>query len=531
MAGDREGASVGPADRRRGLVPASAGAAPLLSWVHLAEPGSGGLADAAAWERALVGQESGQWELVVVDRYGRTGQGSDPRVTWLTVAEDTAEGAALGLGVAASCGTYVGEALPGDQPRPEAVGSLAAGLAASPRAGAVYCDERIADSAGGRDWRKPAFDGLALLGRDLFGGFALYDRELLETVGWTRPGIGRSWDLALRATESGCVVVHLPEVLVTRTRALLISDEEAVAIVSAALARRGINAQAEPAGRPGLVHVSPRVVDDPQVSIVIPTAGRAAEGEDEELVLRAVGSLVERTSARRLELVVVISEGAPDGLEDRIRSAARGVPLVVEHRAGPFNYAETMNRGVALAHGDFVLLLNDDTEVTGPEWLDRMLGWAQQPDVGGVGALLMFPDGRVQHAGVFHLPGGGPYHLHMFDDPEAGDYFGSLSVPAQYVAVTGACTLLRRSAFIEAGGYDPAFALNFNDIDLCLRLATIGLSTVFEPWAKLIHRESATREAVVLPAELDLYVTRWAERIGRDRHVAWALIGRNPVTG
>lgn len=510
---------------------ASATGAPLLSWLHLAEPGSAGLAAVAAWESALIGQRAAHWELVVLDRYGREGRVSDPRVSWLAFAEGTAEGVALAEGVAASCGAYVGEALPGDLPRPEAVGALAAALAACPRAGAVYCDERIDDEAGGRDWRKPAYDELALLGRDLFGGLVLYRRDLLEKLGWTRPGIGRGWDLALRATESGCVVAHSPEVLVTRTHATPVSDDEAVAIVGAALDRRGMNAQAEPAGRPGLVHVSPRVVGDPRVSIVIPTAGRAAEGEGEELVVRAIRSLVERTAVRSLELVVVVSEGAPDGLEERIRSVAGGAPLAVEHRAGPFNYAETMNRGVALAHGDFVLLLNDDTEVTEPEWLDRMLGWAQQPDVGAVGALLMFPDGRVQHGGVFHLPGGGPYHLHMFDDPEAADYFGSLSVPARYVAVTGACTMLRRSAFIDAGGYDPAFALNYNDVDLCLRLATTGLSTVFEPWARLIHRESATREAVVLPAELDLYVSRWAERIGRDRHVAWALAGRDPVTG
>jgi GT2 family glycosyltransferase len=166
---------------------------------------------------------------------------------------------------------------------------------------------------------------------------------------------------------------------------------------------------------------------------------------------------------------------------------------------GGFNYSSINNFAVSRTDGEHILLLNDDTEVISGEWLSAMLEQSQRPEVGAVGAKLLYPDGRIQHAGVV-MEVGNPWtpgragHAYKLYDADSPSHLGTLQATCNYSAVTGACMMLRREVFEEVGGFDEEnFAVAFNDVDLCLRIRERGYFIVYTPHAKLYHHESASR--------------------------------------
>ncbi len=174
------------------------------------------------------------------------------------------------------------------------------------------------------------------------------------------------------------------------------------------------------------------------------------------------------------------------------QAAQRGVRLI--RIGGPFNFAKIVNKGASIATGQFLLLLNNDVEALGPGWLDEMLGRIAEPDVGAVGATLVWPSGVVQHGGVVLGPGFDASHA--FNDRIDGDpgYADLLRAAHEVSAVTAACLLTDRSLFLDVGGFDGMhFPVNYNDVDYCLKLRARGLRVVQTPYAKLLHRQSASR--------------------------------------
>src|SRR5207302_1634861 len=161
---------------------------------------------------------------------------------------------------------------------------------------------------------------------------------------------------------------------------------------------------------------------------------------------------------------------------------------------GPFNFARINNAAARAARGDFLLFLNNDVEVRTPGWMEAMLEQALRPEVGAVGARLLFPEGFVQHAGVVLGLGGIAGHPGRLLAPSSGGYHRSFDVVHDYSAATAACLLLRRALFLEAGGFDEdRLPVGFNDVDLCLRLRQRGLLIVYTPFAELLHHESLSR--------------------------------------
>jgi GT2 family glycosyltransferase len=159
----------------------------------------------------------------------------------------------------------------------------------------------------------------------------------------------------------------------------------------------------------------------------------------------------------------------------------------------PFNYSAACNAGAAAATGDYLLFLNNDIEIIEPGWLDELVRWAQRPDVGIVGGKLLYPDRLIQHAGVafgIGLVG------HIFARaPEGADgVFGSTETYRNYLAVTGACQMMRREVFERLGGYDERYRLTFSDVVLCMEAWKAGYRVVYTPFARLVHHESYTRQ-------------------------------------
>jgi GT2 family glycosyltransferase len=209
--------------------------------------------------------------------------------------------------------------------------------------------------------------------------------------------------------------------------------------------------------------------------------------------------------------IVILDNGevSPDAVGFIVRPEVMRLPY-----EQPFNWARAMNQGAARAGGDHLLFVNDDTEVLSPDWLEGLVEFSQLPEIGAVGARLEFPDGRIQHVGVTLLDDIPTHAFYGYPGAHPGYEFSSI-VPRNCSAVTGACLMTRSEVFREVGGFTESFALNYNDIDFCLRVRETGRRIVFTPYARLCHHEAATR-SIDVQVELAAFKTRWGGRSLRD---------------
>ena len=294
--------------------------------------------------------------------------------------------------------------------------------------------------------------------------------------------------------------------------------EREVDVVSGHLDRCGIDADVEPGDYPGLVRIRRHLTGRPSVSVIIPTCGSRGRvwGVERIFVHDAVASLLadaDTDGRYDVEVVAVVDRGTEPVVERGLRRLAADRLQVIDYPE-PFNFSDKINRGVAASRSDFVLLLNDDTELIAPGSVAEMLGLAQQDDVGMVGAKLLFADGTLQHGG--HLYHGTISHA-LLGWP--GDHPGPhrlLAVERECAGVTAAAALLRRDVFNGVGGMNTDFAVNYNDVDLSLTLRAAGYRIVWTPHACWFHFEQQTFEHPVDAAEIDAIERRWADAIRVD---------------
>jgi GT2 family glycosyltransferase len=416
-----------------------------------------------------------------------------------------ATNAALGL----ATGKFVSFLRGGDILPEHALYEVAYALGGEQRIDILYTDHDEIDPEGERSnpWFKPGWDPDLLLAQDYIGDLAVYRRTLVEAVGFLRPDCegAEFYDLALRAmggTEPDRVH-HLPAILYHRH-----SETEANGLEKALLTLRAIrgahravrdhlNAQGNPEARLGpasqsrsALRVTWPVPDPPPlVSVIIPTRDHA------ELLTQCVEGVLHRTDYPNIELLIVDNdsvEPATVKLLDRLSREEGRVRVL--RSPGPFNYSVLNNAAARMAHGEVLLLLNNDIEVIEPGWLRELVSHALRPDVGIVGAKLIYADETIQHGGVTIGPGGQITHLHRFASRNDPGYCGQLSVARTLMAVTGACVAIRRVVFFEVGGFEEInLQVSCNDIDLCLRLRKFGYRVVWTPFAELFHLESVSR--------------------------------------
>lgn len=460
-----------------------------------------------------------RWELCVADDASpsphvasilREAAAADLRVRWVRRPENGHISAATNTALALARGEFIA-LMDHDDLLPEhALYEVAVEAAAHPDADVIYSDEDRIDENGRRfdPYFKPMWSPELLTGHNVISHLGVYRRALVERLGGFRLGYegSQDWDLALRATAAATPdrVRHIPAVLYhwrlgtgtpSFSEAWLARCQDAGRrAVEDWLAGEGIaGARVEPARLlPGSTRVAYPVPDPaPLVSVIMPTRDHAA------LLDRACAGVLHGTDwpAERIELLVVDNGSvAPEALGTLRR--IEGDPRARVLRApGPFNYARLNNLAARQARGEILLLLNNDIEVVEPGWLRELAGLALRPEVGAVGAKLLYPDGRVQHGGVAMGPDGTVRHLLPFTPRDDPGYFGQLGLARALSAVTGACMALRRAVFEEAGGLDEALAVTFNDTDLCLRIRDLGYRVAWTPDAVLLHHESATRGA------------------------------------
>ena len=251
----------------------------------------------------------------------------------------------------------------------------------------------------------------------------------------------------------------------------------------------------------------------PLVSIIVPN-------RDQQQVLARCLKSIACSSYANYEVLVVENHSQQAATFAYYRELAEQPRVRLLTWDRPFNYAAVNNYAASEVRGEVLLLLNNDTEVLNVDWLERMLEHALRPEVGAVGAKLYYPDGSIQHGGVVVGIGGVAGHVHRGCPREDYGYFRRLVAVQNLSAVTGACLMMRKSVFEEVGGLDERFILNFNDVDLCLRIRKQGYWIVWTPFAELLHDESKTRGYEDTPekharftAECQGFLQRWCDLV------------------
>jgi len=256
----------------------------------------------------------------------------------------------------------------------------------------------------------------------------------------------------------------------------------------------------------------------PLVSLSIPTRNGLA------VLKPCLDAILQQTSYPDFEVLVVDNQSdCPATLEYLAALEAGDSRVRVLRYDQPFNFSSINNYAVARARGEVVGLVNNDIEPRHPEWLTEMVAQAVRTDIGCVGAKLYYPNGRIQHAGVVLGIGGVAGHAFRFEPGDAPGYQGRLALAQNYSAVTAACLLVRKSLYQEVGGLDERLAVNYNDVDFCLRVKALGYRNVWTPHAELTHYESFTRGGPAnrqkrkrAEREFRLMGERWGELLDND---------------
>ena len=333
--------------------------------------------------------------------------------------------------------------------------------------------------------------------------FSVFARDLLEGTELFRTQFDGSQDhdMILRLTDNAKKVVHVPKLLYYwRAHAGSVAGniEAKPYVVEAA---RG--AVADHLRRHGFSHftitstrafetifkISYEIIGEPKISIVIPNKDHAED------LRRCIKSIVEKSTWENYEIIVVENNSETKEIFSYYEELKNNPQIKIVTYEGAFNYSKINNLGVSQATGDYVLLLNNDTQVITVNWMEELLMYAQRQDVGAVGGKLYYGDKTIQHAGVViglgaHRTAG---HVHYRQKRENLGYMGRLCYAQNMTAVTGACLMVKKKLYEAAGGLDEGFAVSLNDVDFCLKLRRMGYLNVFTPFAELYHFESVSR--------------------------------------
>ncbi|MEG4808501.1 glycosyltransferase [Microcoleus sp. F8-D3] len=409
-----------------------------------------------------------------------------------------------------------------DELTPDALGEVALYFAAHPATDFLYSDDDKIDTKGRRfaPQFKPEWSPELLLSYMYLGHLCAVRRHIFERIGGLRLGFegSQDYDFALRATEISRHVAHLPLVLYhwrTAPGSTAISGAAKPASFAAgqkaiqdALNRRQINgnvAQHAWAIKENLGIFAQDFPDNgPSVTVIIPTKNQLK-------LLKACLDSLQTTTYKNYQVAVIDNESDDPKTLEYLKELTCQV-LRIKNPGGKFSFAAINNRAAEQVDSEYVLFLNNDTEVINPRWLSQMVGYAQIPGVGAVGARLLYPDGRIQHAGVIHgLHHGLAGHAFKLMDKNNRGYLSQAMVTRNYSAVTAACMIAPRQLFLELGGFDEEnFAVAYNDADYGYRLLERGYRCVYCPDAELLHKEGTSRGFTDNPQEVAAFRRKYA---------------------
>lgn len=524
-------------------------------------------------------QSYSAWELILVDATCERnsvvkhlvrdcfGQERD-KVRYLPIGGEGSIVANTNYGIAQACGEYIAFLDHDDLLEPDALYCYVEALNLYPEAILLYCDEDAFREKG--RYFDPSFKSKlnpdllyshnyvthflmvkkaalleAGLSDEVVSGAQDYDVTLkmlqyaiektdLETAARTLSRTSQEDSSGIRCRSSfiedlDCLFVHVPRLLYhwrIHSGSTNAGNEESKPYAEQAglvalrrhLGARGIAAMVETTQESFVYRVRYQLPDPhPRVSIIIPS-------KDHRDVLDAcLRSIVEKSTYKNYEIIIVENNSIEpqtfayyDALAHDVTYAERVSVVTWPHE---FNYSKIINFGAQRASGEYLLFLNNDTEVLTPDWIEEMLGYLQRPEVGIVGAKLYFRDKLTQHAGMMVGPYDAVVHVNQDFTPERPGYLSKAIRPGNFSSVTGACQMVSRKVFDEVGGYDESFAVGFNDADFCLRVQKAGYYVTYTPYAELFHYEFVSRGRETADSmkqqrwkrERDLFMTRWPQ--------------------
>lgn len=394
---------------------------------------------------------------------------------------------------------YTGLARPGDRLTVDALYQIARVLECKPELDVLYTDEAHVDPRKPRSPQmilKPDWSPEMLLGYNYMGSFCVFRCSTFKRLGGFRLDLREAmeWDLCLRFMEDGCTFRHVPATCYIRetNRGLVpfgttvpANQKQFLATLQGHLNRQCLPGRAEVCSN-GSLRIRWSIKEKPLVSIIIPNKNHYS------LIKTIINDLLYKTDYPNKEIVIVDNFSTDNDVLDFYQEQKKAGNIRVVPFNQQFNYSAACNTGAKAATGDVFLFLNNDMSVIDPNWLEELLGWALRPQAGVVGAKLLYPNGNVQQCGIVM----GMYFLsHIWWKSPKAEWgnFGNLDTYRNYLAVTGACQMIRRDVFEELGGYDETYRIGYSDVALCISAISRGYRVCYTPHAELVHYESYTR--------------------------------------
>ncbi|WP_168990364.1 glycosyltransferase family 2 protein [Aureimonas flava] len=503
--------------------------------------------------RSVRNQLYPDWELCIADDASPNGDvpellrklaAEEPRIKWQVRAVNGNISRSSNTALELATGDFVVLMDHDDVLSEHALYMVAREIVHDPELRIVYSDEDQIDRSGRRHtpYFKPDWNLDLLLGHNVISHLGVYRRDLVLEIGGFRTGLegSQDHDLALRAVAAAPrgTIRHIPTVLYHWRR---IDGEsfsqrqlERCRVAGKRAVEDHLKGLLGPAPTPRVVTnplnpdclrtLWPLPSPRPSVSVVIPTRDRA------DLLATCVRGLRERTDYDDFEIVIVDNESREPETHELFAQLRQAANVRIMEIPGPFNYSRLNNLAVAECSSEIIVLLNNDIDVIGADWLSELVSLAIRPDVGAVGAKLLYANDEVQHAGVimgigqFNEDGGIAGHAGMSANRNDNGYFGQYILTREMSAVTGACLAMRRETFDSVGGLNEIdLPVAFNDVDLCLRIRERGLKVLWTPFAQLYHYESQSRgddfspeKAARFRRECEYMVRNWRTQIRND---------------
>lgn len=393
----------------------------------------------------------------------------------------------------------------------------------------IYTDEDKCEEANGKRYDpyfKSDFGPDTLRANNFICHFSVFKKELMDKLGGFRTEYdgAQDYDIILRMSEETNKIVHIPKILYHwRVHSLSTAKsggtakpyayEAGIKAIQDHIERIGLKGIVEHGKTLGTYKIKYNVIGNPKVSIIIPN-------KDYISTLKVcLKSIIKKTTYSNYEILIIENNSEKGETFNYYKKIdGRNNIKVLYYPEKEFNYSKIINFGVKNSTGDYIVQLNNDTELLTPNWLEEMLGYAQRDDVGAVGAELFYPDGTIQHAGIIIGIGGVAGHVFKNIPKGMHGYFSRDAMIQNLNAVTAACIMTKKSIYDEVGYMDEKFKVAFNDVDFCLKIRQKEKLIVYNPYVQFIHYESKSRgfedtpeKQIRFKGEIDRFHDKWQD--------------------
>lgn len=503
---------------------------------------------------SVIGQVYQNWELCIIDDASPDAHtreiideysARDSRIKTKFLKKNLHIAGATNKGLESAAGEYVALLDNDDMLWPNALFEIVKTLQNNRDADFLYTDEeKITDDRHEHlgPFFKPDWNPDFLHSVNYITHFAVIRTSLMKKLGGLRGDYNgaQDWDLALRVSSATKNIVHVPKLVYSwrihdNSTAKSTDTKPYVVEAQKKLLKESLKQKGYPDAvverdktHSGYWRVKYPLRENPKVSIVIPTLNQFS------IIKRCINSIVQKSTYGNYEIIIV-DTGSTDkrvlAWYERLTQKHNNIQ-VIEWVEKPWSYARSCNEGARQATGDILVMLNNDTEVITPDWIEVLASEAQRNEVGAVGCLLFFPDGyHVQHAGVGVGLGGvaaNSFSMMTLEQPMSQTQHLYLNTRHNMTAVTAACLAIRKRVYDEIGGFDEGYRVTYNDVDLSLRLHERGYLNVYTPYARLIHHESITvglpeeiakRDTKEMKQAMQQFKKQWAKYIEHDPNI------------